>query len=169
VKVTLRTALVGVIVAASVASLGVAAFLHQGPSGPVHIQSAGVLGSPSPGVLATGGDVTASSTPDASPLPDPNGVPNPNTATTPPPAPRPAPAPAPPPPTPTYCGHAFVYAAQVVSVPANSVVYPTCTLSGGKPFGPGAVTVTGYIDTPQGRIYRIGDPVITPGAWFKAP
>jgi hypothetical protein len=61
-----------------------------------------------------------------------------------------------------------VYAQQVVNLPEPAPVFANCSLTvKGTGNVSGSVTVTGYIDTPGGRLYRIGDPVTTPGAWFK--
>jgi len=150
-------------------ALGGAILTHAGQpqsSGPVRVQQADVVGSPSPGAPSTAlPSIQPSPVADTSPSP---GLPSTAPPSAAPVAPVPA-TPAPSPAPPTYCGHPFVYAPQVVDVPAPGVwVWTDCALAGGvHGKTTGNTSVTGYIDTPQGRIYRIGDPVSTPGAWFK--
>ena len=160
----MRTALAGVVVAASVASLSVAALLHQGPGGPVHIQSAGVLGSPSPGVLST--DTTTPQSPLADTSPSP-GVP----ASTPPvqAAPSPVAPVAPLPPPVTYCGYTYQAGPFPLEPGPSTPVYSSCetAIAGGPSVGTvggiGGHQVVGLIRSSQGNVYLLSN-----GDWLAA-
>jgi len=164
-RVTGRRVLIAATVAVIAAGVSVTAAIYRPTSGPVRIQQADVVASPSPTAAASPSPVDTSS---PSPVTNPTAAPV--LPSQPPAAPTAAPttAPAPPPP-PTYCGHAFVYDSTVVTLTAPVTVWADCTLSQAKVGeANGAVRVSGYIDTPQGRVYREGDPTTTPPAWFHA-